>query len=231
MGKHTPTTMRKCPECNAIALAEAVITHTAEILHDGTLHEVSAEVPALVCSECGSKFFDFRADRALRRALRDRLGLLQPEEMKAIRERLSLTQEDVAKATGIAATTISKWEQAHVIQSCASDDHLRRFFDDILKPAPAVPVTGVSAFPRSSMPSTARLASKHWKAMIELIPPISVTGIAAWTDTAPAIWAGQLEHIQPISEPPASLWPDPQPPVVCTALVPTAANPQFALAA
>lgn len=117
-----------CPVCDSHSLVEQNISHTATISHESVEYELTVIVPGSVCSNCGSVFLDHRADDLLRRELRAQLGLLQPEEIRQLREKHGLTQKEVSLGTGIAEATLSRWENYHVVQSKAHDTCLRLFF-------------------------------------------------------------------------------------------------------
>lgn len=110
---------------------EQIVHKKLALKYDGTHHDVEADVPALVCSTCGEKAFDTRADRILRRQLRVDLGLLLPEQIKELRMRYELTQAQLSARTGIAAETISRWECGRGIQSRANDRLLRYEFKSL----------------------------------------------------------------------------------------------------
>jgi len=107
-----------------------VIHHKGSVYHNGVAHEVEAEVEAEVCSECDATFLDGEADRVLLRAFKRNMGLLQAEEIKALRQKYELTQSKVSELTGIAEATLSRWERFNAIQSVGSDRLLRYFFEE-----------------------------------------------------------------------------------------------------
>src|SRR5687768_10391470 len=87
-GSSNMTTLNTiCHECGAIAVRETVLERNAQLNYEGVPHDVSAVVPAYVCGKCDAIYFDYRSDDLLRRSLRDQLGLLQPEEIAALRDR------------------------------------------------------------------------------------------------------------------------------------------------
>lgn len=107
----------------------AEVPYTARIKHDGRTHDV--ELPAMRCGRCeacGELVFNADTDEQITRALRAKLRLLQPNEIRAEREALSLTQAQLADRIGTAQETISRWESGLHIQSRAMDKLLRVFF-------------------------------------------------------------------------------------------------------
>ena len=88
-------------------------------------------LPVSKCESCGEVYYDNRADSATQNALRTHLGLLLPEQIVALREARGLTQSDVSRDTGIAAETLSRWENGRVIQSKSHDTLLRAYLGDL----------------------------------------------------------------------------------------------------
>jgi putative zinc finger/helix-turn-helix YgiT family protein len=119
----------RCPACAKKAVQPAEVGYTARIKHDGRLHDV--EVPALRCTRCescGELVLGADSDEQIIRALRDKLRLLQPDEIRSQRESLGLTQTKLAERLGVAQETISRWESGLVIQSRANDNLMRLYF-------------------------------------------------------------------------------------------------------
>src|SRR6185503_18113639 len=88
----------RCAECGKKAVEPGTIAHTAQIKHDNALHMVHVpELPIHRCAECGAVVMGEDADLAIRTKLRDDLGLLQPEVIRASRLALDLTQDDLGE--------------------------------------------------------------------------------------------------------------------------------------
>jgi putative zinc finger/helix-turn-helix YgiT family protein len=119
----------RCPECGKKEVRPSVISHTAEIRHDGRLYTV--KVPKLrvpKCGACGELVFENDADEQISSALREQLCLLQPEEIRGNRDKLDLSQKELAEHLGVAVETISRWENGVLIPSRAMDRYLRLYF-------------------------------------------------------------------------------------------------------
>jgi putative zinc finger/helix-turn-helix YgiT family protein len=101
-----------------------------EMDHDGRKYEVSvADFRVLQCSECGDIQFDDAADERLSEALRAKIGLLAPEQIRQRREALKLTQKELAALMRLAESTLSRWETGAQIQQRSMDAFLRCFFE------------------------------------------------------------------------------------------------------
>lgn len=98
---------------------------------------IVVEVECAVCQECGEQFFlPGQMDAALARAsraIRLREGLLQPDEIRGIRDELRMTQREFENLLGVGRKTVVRWENGTVFQNRATDNLLR-----ILRDVPAV---------------------------------------------------------------------------------------------
>jgi putative zinc finger/helix-turn-helix YgiT family protein len=118
-----------CGKCGQTEVRPKAIDYKAEIKHDGKLYEVqvsSLEVPT--CAHCQTQWFDAHTDDQINIALRQQIGLMQPEEIRSQRKGLRLTQKDLAEKIGAAESSLSRWENGSSIQSKSTDKSLRMFF-------------------------------------------------------------------------------------------------------
>lgn len=100
-----------------------------DVKHDGQLYHL--EIPYFripKCRRCGELVISYGADAQIIQALRDRVGLLTPEQICGGREALGLKLEELSERLGAAAETISRWENGGLIQSRAMDNFLRAYF-------------------------------------------------------------------------------------------------------
>ena len=120
----------RCPRCLKREVRPETIEYTTQVKHDGRLHEVALpELGVPQCSACGELVFCNDTNEQISRALRSKLGLLQPDEIRVKRRGLRLTQRALSNAIGVAAETISRWESGLLIQSRAMNNLMRIFFD------------------------------------------------------------------------------------------------------
>lgn len=120
---------RKCNACAQKRVVMATIDYTAEVRHDGRLYEfVVPKLHIEVCEACGEKVFTEQVDAQINHALRNHIGLLHPEEIKANLKRIAMNQKKVAESLGLAEATLSRWLNGTQIQSRAMDTLMRTFF-------------------------------------------------------------------------------------------------------
>jgi len=81
------------------------------------------------CAACGERFFTAEQAKAVsvavKRQVRAEAGLLTPEEIVAIRQKLSLSQNDLEQLFGLGSKVVTRWETGRVVQSKAADVALR----------------------------------------------------------------------------------------------------------
>lgn len=120
---------RYCPRCRKREVRPTIIAHQSQVLHDDELHTI--EVPRLEvpqCGNCGEFVFDLYADDQISEALRAKLHLLTPEQIRANREALGLSPRELAALLGVAEEMVSDWEDSLRIQSRVEDNFLRVYF-------------------------------------------------------------------------------------------------------
>jgi len=118
-----------CPHCEVDRELELVSTQrTYEIRGD----EISIPVEELRCSECEKTFDppDSSVDplEVAYREYRRRHQMLQPQEIKALRNNLGLTQQELANLLGWGGATLSRYENG-ALQDEAHETTLRLLHD------------------------------------------------------------------------------------------------------
>lgn len=139
-----------CSHCGTRTVVAAAEDYAAEICHDGKAYDIcvpNALVPK--CSECGRKVLTNSLSQQVYDALREKLGILTPAQIRANIGLLGLSQKDVASRIGVAPETLSRWITGAMIQTRANDRLLRLFFHlpaarEILQD-PFDPAVGISA--------------------------------------------------------------------------------------
>jgi putative zinc finger/helix-turn-helix YgiT family protein len=119
----------RCIECGQQAVYPTTITKNILKKHDGRPYEITVnEMPVTACHACGHVYFSAASDDQINAALRDKLALLSPLQIKANIEALGISQREAARRLGVAAETLSRWISGAIIQSRAMDNLLRAFF-------------------------------------------------------------------------------------------------------
>jgi putative zinc finger/helix-turn-helix YgiT family protein len=120
----------RCGDCGSLAVGPAVVPYVAHKSHDGRVHTLKIRrLHVLRCTNCGELLFDLDADAQISAALRAKLELLAPDEIRTRIESLGLTQKAFAARLGVAPETVSRWASGALIQTRAMDNLMRVFFD------------------------------------------------------------------------------------------------------
>ncbi len=118
-----------CFSCGRREVVPAVGPYSTRVKHDGRSYKLEIlDLKAPRCANCGDLQITNAADEQIRVALREKVGLLSPEEIRRNRTELGLTQRALAEHLGTAEATISRWETEALVQSKAMDKLLRLYF-------------------------------------------------------------------------------------------------------
>lgn len=119
----------RCIQCGKKRVQPAMIRHEVKKNHDGRAYELVIEqLPVNRCASCSEIYFTNDSDDAISAALRLKLNLLAPEEIRANIESLGIQQKQLADCLGVAPETMSRWINGAMIQSRAMDNLLRAYF-------------------------------------------------------------------------------------------------------
>lgn len=89
------------------------------------IEEISAEIPIMICDNCGLQIESEEAETLKHEAICKHLGVLTPTEIKEIRARAGLTQEQFAELTRMVLTKLRNIEKGIEIQDIPIDRYLR----------------------------------------------------------------------------------------------------------
>lgn len=118
--------MRKsfCYTCGDFVFSS--IQNTTETFHVRGI-DITITSPARICENCGEIVFDEVLDdeklKLVYRGYRNLKGMLQPEEIREIREKRNLTQEEFSKLLGF---NVARHENGS-LQSEEEDERIRSF--------------------------------------------------------------------------------------------------------
>ena len=113
-----------CAVCGADA---ALVRRDAEVAIGS--RKATVQETFVRCEHCETEYVTpsqmEETQRLAVEAIREREGLLQPEEIRAIRLKLGLTQERLETLLGVGPKTVVRWEGGTVFQNSATDTLLR----------------------------------------------------------------------------------------------------------
>ncbi len=119
-----------CMSCGQESVSERVVPFKVE--REGV--EAMVQDRQMHCAACGQ--VSYRGDqiseheRAVAIVVRQLLGLLSPEELKAIREKYLLKQREMEEILSIGPKTWIRWERGKVVQSKSTDKLIRSIAED-----------------------------------------------------------------------------------------------------
>lgn len=114
-----------CPSCAHVKVSVEEIVDNFEYGQGAELMHLSARVPVYTCMNCGFSFTDYIAEELRHSAVCSALAVLNPNQVKEIRERLGLSQADFADISGIGKASLGRWERGALIQNESNDNLLR----------------------------------------------------------------------------------------------------------
>jgi DNA-binding transcriptional regulator YiaG len=106
-----------------------------EYLHGDETVELQANVDVYTCEECGFEFTDSAAEDARHNAVCEFLGVMNPAEVKAVRNQYGFSRTQMASASKIGEASLGRWESGSLIQSGAYDNFLflLRFTENMMR--------------------------------------------------------------------------------------------------
>lgn len=111
-----------CSTCGEFV--RSTIQNTTETFHVRDI-DITITSPARICENCGAIIFDAILDneklKLVYRGYRNLKGMLQPEEIKEIREKRNLTQEEFSEVLGF---NVARYENGS-LQSEEEDGKIR----------------------------------------------------------------------------------------------------------
>ncbi len=119
----------RCPQCRVRAVFPAVVPYQTSVKYGSAMYCIDLplmEIPR--CQSCGEMVFTSQVDEQINAQLREKAGLLKPDEMRKSRERLGLTRPDVAARLGVPEQQFADWEDDIQIPSREMDNLMRVHF-------------------------------------------------------------------------------------------------------
>ena len=119
----------RCYQCGEVFTKRLAQPHHRKLRYEGTSHDVLvSDMPEWHCEACDLSVTDEEGDEPLQAALRNHVGLLTPQQIKAGIKALGMTQEKFAEKIRCAPESISRWLNGAVLQSRVYDCLMRIYF-------------------------------------------------------------------------------------------------------
>ena len=123
--KYFATKPTLCEMCEQGTVELQTVESSIDYGADDSQTQLSVMLPIWRCEDCGCAYEDEQAAQIKHAAVCQHLGVLEPNEIRDIRNRLGLSQEALANVTSIGVASIKRWESSKIIQNKAMDNLLR----------------------------------------------------------------------------------------------------------
>lgn len=119
-----------CGNCGEQQVYRTTMPYKSSINFDGQTWEIeilNLAVPK--CANCGEIVFDSATGRQIDENLRQQLGLLQAEQIRAGRTLLGLEPSELAWQLGVTEELLARWETGSQLQPRIADREIRLYFE------------------------------------------------------------------------------------------------------
>ena len=114
-----------CPECGSTRVSTRLERQRFPYGEGSEAVELEAVVPVTKCSECGFEYLDDSAEAIRHEAVCRHLGVLNPDEIRRIREEYGFSRAEFSRLTRLGEATLNRWENGILVQNQAYDRFLR----------------------------------------------------------------------------------------------------------
>ena len=120
---------RSCPQCDNNRVTTSIHEHEYVYGSGESAVRLWVEIPVRTCNQCKLSFTDWETELIEHNALCQHFGVLNPAEVKHLREKYGMTRTAFSQLTGIGEASLSRWEKGVNLQSLAHDRYLRLLND------------------------------------------------------------------------------------------------------
>jgi len=113
-----------CPSCGGRNVDEQWKTDDFQYGDGEKAVSLAVRVPVCHCLDCELQFTDSRSEQLRHARVCKHLGILDPEEVRAIRERYRMSQQEFAQISGVGRASLNRWETGALTQNASSDNLL-----------------------------------------------------------------------------------------------------------
>lgn len=119
------TNSERCPNCDSRNVSARRIVDRFDYGMGRETVQLSAEIPAYECADCGLQYSGEEAERLRHEAVCNHLRLLVPARIAEIRANYGLSRVKFAEVSRIGMATLSRWEGGETLQNAAMDMYMR----------------------------------------------------------------------------------------------------------
>ena len=114
-----------CPRCDPNPTSSSLQNYEFVYGVGESAVRLSVKVPVYSCPECGFNCIVGQVEEIKWNALCQHFGILNPAEIRKIREKYRMSRSAFSKLTGIGEASLCRWEKGLNIQNVAHDRYLR----------------------------------------------------------------------------------------------------------
>jgi putative zinc finger/helix-turn-helix YgiT family protein len=152
--------VKRCPNCGAARIESRMMKRTRHVAG----HEFAADLPARVCAECGTSYFDdpvVGQFDALVAAKLAEAGVTEPAALQFMRKVTGLQGKEFAELLAVRPETVSRWEQGKRPIDRATYAIIRQLVYDRARGATATADYLRSLHKPKRLPKRVRIAIPH----------------------------------------------------------------------
>ena len=94
-----------------------------------TAVKLDVKIPVHECMQCDLQYTDWEAEEIKHNALCRHFGVLNPTQIKQLRQQHGMPRSAFAQLTGLGEASLNRWEKGINIQNVAHDRYLRLLDD------------------------------------------------------------------------------------------------------
>lgn len=132
--------------------------------------ELTADIPVHTCKSCAVSFTGEDAEVIEHDVVCRHLGVLTPDEIRALRDRYGMSRAAFARLTGFGEATLARWERRELIQNTSCDRYLQ-----LLRHPPNVDRLRASADEKSSPGTQSAVGTRASIRLVRLSPELQGT--------------------------------------------------------
>ena len=123
-----------CPQCEEKQVATSIQDYKYVYGTGESAVRLNVKIPVHKCLQCELQYTDWEAEEIKHNALCQHFGVLNPNQIKKLRERYDMSRSAFAQLTGLGEASLNRWEKGINIQNLAHDRYLRLLIEpSILK--------------------------------------------------------------------------------------------------
>ena len=114
-----------CPQCEDNRVTTSIQDYKYVYGTGDSAVKLNVKIPVHECFQCELQYTDWEADEIKHNALCQHFGVLNPNQIKQLREQYDMSRSAFAQLTGLGEASLNRWEKGINVQNLANDRFLR----------------------------------------------------------------------------------------------------------